>query len=70
MGAQLGCVSSKRLARSLPCQSRYAGSENVRQLVRRLRKSLEAAGFAGVVGTVAGRGYLVTWSVARGEAVD
>lgn len=60
------CVASKRLARTLPFQSRYAGSENVRQLVRRLRKSLEAEGFEGIVDTVPGRGYQVTWNVESG----
>jgi len=55
------CVAAKELARSLPFQSRYASDENVRQLVRRLRKSLQRIGVDDLIDTVPGRGYSVTW---------
>ncbi len=58
-----GAVLTKALARVLPFQTRYANDENVRQVVRRLRTTLEGIGAAGVIETVPGRGYFVAWPV-------
>lgn len=58
-----GAVLAKTLARSLPFHTRFASDENVRQVVRRLRGTLEAIGAAGVIETVPGRGYFIGWPV-------
>jgi hypothetical protein len=58
-----GCVATKQLARLLPFQSRYANEENVRQVVRRIRATLEKIGAVGLVEALPGRGYYVTWPV-------
>jgi hypothetical protein len=58
-----GCVATKQLARQLPFQSRYANEENVRQVVRRIRATLEKIGAGGLVEALPGRGYYVTWPV-------
>ena len=58
-----GAVVTKSLAKALPFQSRYANDENVRQVVRRLRLTLDEIGAEGVVETVPGRGYFVAWPV-------
>lgn len=60
-----GCLPTKQLARELPFQSRYANEENVRQVVRRLRGTLDEIGAAGLIEAVPGRGYYVTWPVDR-----
>ncbi len=60
-----GCLPTKQLARDLPFQSRYANEENVRQVVRRLRGTLDEIGAAGLIEAVPGRGYYVTWPVDR-----
>lgn len=57
------CVATKQLARVLPFQSEYADEENVRQVVRRLRTALAAAGLRDVVEGVQGRGYFVGWDL-------
>lgn len=57
------CVPTKQLARMLPFQSEYADEENVRQVVRRLRTALAAAGLRDVVEGVQGRGYFVGWDL-------
>lgn len=64
------CVSSRELARALPFQSAYPSDENVRQLVRRLRKSLARFGVEDLIDTVQGRGYLVTWQASAGEVAE
>ncbi|HVK78594.1 MAG TPA: FHA domain-containing protein [Kofleriaceae bacterium] len=56
-----GCVPTKKLAKDLPFQSRYANEENVRQVVRRLRASLADIGADGLIEAVPGRGYYLTW---------
>lgn len=61
-----GCVPTRQLARDLPFQSRYANEENVRQVVRRVRATLEKIGAGGVIEALPGRGYFVTWAVVRG----
>jgi hypothetical protein len=58
-----GAVLTKTLARALPFQSRYPSDENVRQVVRRLRTTLEGIGAGGLIETVPGRGYFVAWPV-------
>ena len=62
-----GCVPTKQLARVLPFQSEYADEENVRQVVRRLRTALAAAGLRGVVEGVQGRGYFIGWELEAGS---
>lgn len=61
-----GAVLTKTLARSLPFQARFANEENVRQVVRRLRTTLEDIGASGVIETVPGRGYFVAWPISLG----
>ena len=56
-------VATKVLVRRLPFQSRYANEENVRQVVRRLRETLAALDADGLVATVQGRGYYLSWPV-------
>jgi predicted component of type VI protein secretion system len=58
-----GCVQTKQLAKSLPFQSRYANEENVRQVVRRVRATLDELGATGLIEALPGRGYYVTWPV-------
>jgi hypothetical protein len=58
-----GCVPTKQLAKDLPFQSRYANDENVRQVVRRLRTTLDKVGAGGLVEALPGRGYYITWTV-------
>jgi pSer/pThr/pTyr-binding forkhead associated (FHA) protein len=60
-----GCVATKHLARTLPFQSRYANEENVRQVVRRVRRNLEKLGVTGMVDSIPGRGYYLAWPVSR-----
>lgn len=57
------CLSTRHLAALIPFQTVAASEENVRQLVRRLRTTLDDAGLAGLVETVPGRGYYVAWQV-------
>ncbi len=59
-----GCVATKRLAKALPFQSRYANEENVRQVVRRTRTTLKKIGIDDLIGAVPGRGYHLAWPVA------
>jgi predicted component of type VI protein secretion system len=58
-----GCVPTKQLAKTLPFQSRYANEENVRQVVRRIRGTLQQIGAAELVEALPGRGYYVAWPV-------
>jgi hypothetical protein len=58
-----GCVPTRQLASDLPFQSRYANEENVRQVVRRLRATLDKLGADGLIEALPGRGYFVTWPV-------
>jgi len=59
-----GCVPTRELAKLLPFQSKYANEENVRQVVRRIRTTLEEVGADGLVEALRGRGYYLTWPVA------
>ncbi len=58
-----GCVPTKQLAKELPFQSRYANEENVRQVVRRIRGTLEEVGAVDLVEALPGRGYYIAWPV-------
>jgi len=58
-----GCVPTKQLAQDLPFRTRWANDENVRQVVRRLRGTLERIGGGGLVEALPGRGYYITWTV-------
>jgi len=58
-----GCVPTKQLAKLLPFQSRYANEENVRQVVRRVRKTLGEIGADAAVEALPGRGYFLAWPV-------
>jgi len=55
------CVATDELARRLPFRSRYANEDNVRQAIRRLRRTLRAVGIEGLVESIPGHGYYVTW---------
>jgi hypothetical protein len=59
-----GCVPTKQLAKVLPFQSRFANEENVRQLVRRIRATLDGIGAAAVIEALPGRGYYLAWPIA------
>jgi DNA-binding winged helix-turn-helix (wHTH) protein len=59
-------VPTKQLAKSLPFQSRWANEENVRQVVRRIRGTLQEIGAGELVEALPGRGYYVTWPVVTG----
>jgi hypothetical protein len=59
-----GCIPTKRLARELPFQSKYANQENVRQVVLRLRGALAEVGAHGVLAVAPGRGYYLACDVA------
>lgn len=61
-----GAVLTKTLVRGLPFQTRFANEENVRQVVRRLRTTLEEIGANDVIVTVPGRGYYIGWQVTLG----
>ncbi len=58
-----GCVATKRLAKALPFQSKYANEENVRQVVRRTRTTLKNIGIEDLIGAAPGRGYHLAWPV-------
>jgi DNA-binding response OmpR family regulator len=60
---QAACLSTKALAARLPFHSRYPSEDNVRQLVRRFRLSLEEIGVVGLVESVPNRGYRLGWEV-------
>jgi hypothetical protein len=61
-----GCVATKQLARDLPWQSKYANEENVRQVVRRLRATLDERGVANMLAVAPGRGYYLACPVSVG----
>ena len=62
-----GCVATKQLARDLPWQSKYANEENVRQVVRRLRATLDERGVANMLAVAPGRGYYLACPVSVGQ---
>jgi hypothetical protein len=61
-----GCVPTKQLVRDLPWHSDYPDEENVRSLVKRLRKVLSEAGANGILDSEPGRGYYFSCPVRLG----
>ncbi len=55
------CVTTDELARRIPFRSPYANEDNVRQAIRRLRRTLRTVGIEGLVEAIPGHGYYVTW---------
>jgi hypothetical protein len=60
---ELCFVSSAELSATLEFQSRDADSDNVRELVRRVRRKLAAAGADGLIESRQGVGYRLSWDV-------
>ncbi len=60
---ELCFVSSEELARALDFRSRDADGENVRELVRRVRRKLKQAGVEDLIESRQGIGYRVGWPV-------
>jgi hypothetical protein len=58
---ELCFVSSEELARALDFRSRDADGENVRELVRRVRRKLKQAGIVDLIESRQGVGYRVSW---------
>jgi hypothetical protein len=58
-----GFVASRELADGLDFQTRVADGENVRELVRRVRRKLDAAGFKGLIESRQRVGYRLGWRV-------
>lgn len=56
-------VSSSELARTLEFNSVAADGENVRELVRRVRKKLRAAGLPDLLESRKGAGYRLAWPI-------
>jgi hypothetical protein len=56
-------VTTRALVDLLPFHSASPSDENVRQVVRRLRATLEGIGAGGAVESVPGRGYYLAWPV-------
>jgi hypothetical protein len=63
---ELCFVSSEELANALDFRSREADGENVRELVRRVRRKLKQAGVDNLIESRQGVGYRVSWPVATG----
>jgi hypothetical protein len=61
-----GCVPTRQLVRDLPWKSDYPDEENVRALVKRLRKVLSEAGANGILDVEPGRGYYFSCPVSLG----
>lgn len=61
--ADLAFVSSRELADDLDFKSHDADTENVRELVRRVRKKLKAQGIEDLIESKQGVGYRVSWVV-------
>lgn len=60
---ELAFLSSRELAASLQFQSREADSDNVRELVRRVRKKMAAAGVDHLIESRQGVGYRIGWTL-------
>jgi hypothetical protein len=56
-------VPTAELARRLPFRSSSADAENVRQAVRRVRRTLAELGLENLIGAIQGRGYRIAWPV-------
>ncbi len=61
---ELCFVSSEELAQALDFRSRDADGENVRELVRRVRRKLRQAGVDDLIESRQGVGYRVAWPIA------
>lgn len=59
----LAFVSSQELSQALDFKSREADSENVRELVRRVRRKLKAGNITDIIDSRQGVGYRIAWSV-------
>ena len=59
----LSFVSSRELATALSFQSVDADSDNVRELVRRVRRKIKGAGLADLIESRQGSGYRLGWPV-------
>lgn len=57
------CLSTRQLAALLPFQTDDPTDDNVRQLVHRLRRSLDAIGVTALIESVPQRGYRLGWSL-------
>ena len=60
---ELAFVSSSELAEMLEFKSREADSENVRELVRRVRRKLKSEGIENLIESRQGVGYRLAWEV-------
>jgi pSer/pThr/pTyr-binding forkhead associated (FHA) protein len=60
---ELAFVSSQELAELLDFKSQDADGENVRELVRRVRRKFKAEGIADLIESRQGVGYRLAWSV-------
>lgn len=65
---ELCFVSSAELSDKLDFKSRDADSDNVRELVRRVRRKLEAAGVDGLIESRQGVGYRIAWDIVGNAA--
>jgi hypothetical protein len=61
--ARHGPISTRALVDLLPFHSASPSDENVRQVVRRLRATLDGIGADGAVESIPGRGYYLAWPV-------
>lgn len=59
----LAFVSSHELSQALDFKSRDADSENVRELVRRVRRKLKTGDLADIIDSRQGVGYRIAWQV-------
>lgn len=59
-----GFISSRELAATLEFRTRLADTDNVRELVRRVRQKLNALDASDLIGNQRGSGYRLGWSVA------
>lgn len=62
---ELAFVASRDLAEQLDFKSMHADSDNVRELVRRVRKKLDNAGVEGVIDSRQRVGYRITCAISR-----
>jgi pSer/pThr/pTyr-binding forkhead associated (FHA) protein len=64
--AELAFVSSQELAELLDFKSQEADGENVRELVRRVRRKFKVQGVDDLIESRQGVGYRLTWQVRNG----
>jgi hypothetical protein len=63
--AELAYLSSRELADRLAFRSRDADSDNVRDLIRRVRKKFQNVGIEDLIDSRQGVGYRITWSASE-----